>query len=161
MIRRRRLLTLAAAAALAPALPARARPIHQWRGVALGADASITLAHPDAPRIVERALAEIARLEGVFSLHRPDSALARLNATGHLAAPPFELLECLGLCGRVHAATGGAFSPSGRCMPNTMPQCAQVRSPPPRWPPRWPAPAGGACGSTRPKSGSTPAWRSR
>lgn len=115
MIRRRRLLTLTAAAALAPgmaALPARAVPIHQWRGVALGADASITLAHPDAPRIVDEALAEIARLEAIFSLHQPDSALARLNAAGRLAAPPFELLECLGLCGRVHAATGGAFDPT-------------------------------------------------
>ncbi len=35
-----------------------------------------------------------------------------MNATGRLAAPPFELLECLDLCGRVHAATNGLFDPA-------------------------------------------------
>lgn len=111
-MRRRRLLTIAAAATVAPALLARATPISQWRGVALGADATITLAHPEAERIVELALAEIARLEAIFSLHRADSALARLNAEGRLIAPPFELLDCLGLAARVHAVTGGAFDPT-------------------------------------------------
>ena len=53
MIRRRRLLSIAAAAALVPARPGHATAISQWRGVALGADASITLAHPDAERIIE------------------------------------------------------------------------------------------------------------
>jgi thiamine biosynthesis lipoprotein len=48
----------------------------------------------------------------VFSLYRTDSALTRLNAEGSLAQPPFELLECLGLCGAVHAATGGLFDPT-------------------------------------------------
>ena len=43
---------LAISAALAVAGPARATPVHQWRGVALGADASITLAHADAEAIV-------------------------------------------------------------------------------------------------------------
>lgn len=109
---RRRLLTIAAAAALAPALPARAVPISQWRGVALGAEASITLAHPEAGRIIDLARAEIARLEAVFSLYRRDSALARLNAAGRLEAPPLELLDCLALAGRVHAATDGAFDPT-------------------------------------------------
>ena len=118
MIRRRRLLTIAAAAGAAGAVafPAamRAGPtrLYQWRGVALGADASITLAHPRAEAIVDRALAEIARLEAIFSLHRPDSALARLNANGRLDAPPFELLECLSLCGAAHRASHGAFDPT-------------------------------------------------
>ena len=108
---RRRFLTIAAAAMAAPAA-ARPLPLHQWRGVALGADASITLAHPEPEAVIARALAEIARLERVFSLHRPDSALARLNREGSLPAPPFELLECLGLCGRMHAATAGRFDPT-------------------------------------------------
>lgn len=111
MIRRRRLLAIAAAA-LVPALPGHATPISQWRGVALGAEASLTLAHPDAARLIDLALAEIARLEGIFSLYRADSALMRLNASGRLDAPPFELLDCLGLAGRVHHATGGAFDPT-------------------------------------------------
>lgn len=109
---RRRFLTIAAAAAACAGLPASAAPLTRWQGVALGAPASIHLAHPQADRLIARALAEIARLEAVFSLHRPDSALARLNAAGRLEAPPFELLECLSLCGAVHAASGGAFDPS-------------------------------------------------
>ncbi|HFQ15860.1 MAG TPA: FAD:protein FMN transferase, partial [Rhodobacteraceae bacterium] len=107
---RRRFLTISAAATGAIlAGPASGANLYRWQGMALGASASITLAHPDAERIVARARREIARLEGVFSLHRPDSALARLNRDGHLANPPFELLECLGQCGAVHAASGGAF----------------------------------------------------
>lgn len=111
MISRRRFLTIAAAAAALPA-PLRAQPLYQWRGVALGANAAITLAHPQAEAIVTRARSEIARLERIFSLHDPASALARLNRDGQLDAPPFELLECLSLAGRVHAATGGRFDPT-------------------------------------------------
>ncbi|GAA0302952.1 FAD:protein FMN transferase [Rhodovulum strictum] len=109
---RRRLLTIAAAAAACAGLPARAAPLTRWHGVALGAPASIHLAHPQADRLIARALAEIARLEAIFSLHRPDSALVRLNHTGRLEAPPFELLECLSLCAAVHAASGGTFDPT-------------------------------------------------
>lgn len=108
---RRRFLAISAALTLAG--PARAdASIHQWRGVALGADASITLAHENAAAIVDRALREIARLERVFSLHDRQSALVRLNTTGRLDHPPFELLECLGIAGAVHAATGGRFDPT-------------------------------------------------
>lgn len=112
---RRRFLAISAAAATlgaAPAGPSRAAQLTRWQGIALGARATITLAHPDAARIIARARAEIDRLEGIFSLYRPDSALARLNRDGQLADPPFELLECLGQCGAVHAATGGAFDPT-------------------------------------------------
>jgi len=109
---RRRFLSICAASACAGALPRHSHAMTQWRGVALGAEASITLDHPQADQIIARARAEIARLEEIFSLHDPNSALVRLNATGHLAAPPFELLDCLSLAGRVHASTGGAFDPT-------------------------------------------------
>jgi thiamine biosynthesis lipoprotein len=109
-LNRRRFLAISAAVGLAG--PARAAPISRWQGVALGARASITLAHPEADRIIAEARAEIDRLENVFSLYRRDSALSRLNATGALEAPPLELVECLGLAGAVHAATGGAFDPT-------------------------------------------------
>jgi len=66
----------------------------------------------DAAAIAARAEAEIARLEAIFSLYRPGSALLRLNARGHLDAPPFELLECLSIAGTIHRATGGRFDPS-------------------------------------------------
>ncbi|MFP1645487.1 FAD:protein FMN transferase [Pontitalea aquivivens] len=109
---RRRFLTIAAAAAAVAGRPAAAAPLYRWRGQALGAQASIMLAHPQAERITATALAEIERLEEIFSLYRPHSAISRLNATGLLQAPPFELLECLGLAGAVHRATGGLFDPT-------------------------------------------------
>lgn len=108
---RRRFLAITAAAALAPH-GAIAAPLTRWQGHALGARATLALAHPDAGAIAARAFAEIERLEDIFSLYRMHSGLARLNAAGRLAAPPFELLECLALAGAVHDATGGAFDPS-------------------------------------------------
>lgn len=109
---RRRFLSIFAASACAVALPRPGRALTRWRGVALGAEASITLEHPQADQIIAHARAEIARLEAIFSLHDPNSALVRLNTAGQLAAPPFELLDCLALAGRVHATTGGAFDPT-------------------------------------------------
>jgi thiamine biosynthesis lipoprotein len=111
-VNRRRFLTIVAGAAALPgASPATPAP-YRWRGIALGAPASITLDNPEAPRLVAEALAEIIRLEGIFSLYRTDSALMRLNATGRLAEPPPELLELLGLCGAIHRATEGYFDPT-------------------------------------------------
>ncbi|MGC9369279.1 MAG: FAD:protein FMN transferase [Paracoccaceae bacterium] len=108
---RRRFLAITAGATLCVGR-AEAAPLRQWRGSALGAEATITLRHPDGATIARRAFDEIDRLEDIFSLYRPGSALSRLNKTGHLPAPPFELLECLGLCGAVHRASGGQFDPS-------------------------------------------------
>lgn len=108
---RRRFLSISAAAVVAGS-PAGAAPVRQFHGTALGAKATITLAHPDAAAIARRAFAEIDRLEDIFSLYRAGSALSRLNRTGRLSAPPFELLECLGLCATVHRATGGLFDPT-------------------------------------------------
>ena len=112
LLTRRRFIAISAIAPLVMGLPARARSLYRWRGIALGAQAEIWLDHPDAEAITARAAAEITRLEAIFSLYHADSALTLLNAQGHLADPPFELLECLALAGRVHAATGGLFDPS-------------------------------------------------
>lgn len=113
LLTRRRFLSISAGFAALAARPMAARAgLTEWRGIALGAKAQILLDHPEADRLIDLALAEIARLEAIFSLNRPDTALVRLNATGRLEAPPFELLECLGLSGRVHGATGGLFDPS-------------------------------------------------
>jgi FAD:protein FMN transferase len=107
---RRRFIAISAAALAAG--PVLAAPVTRWTGIALGARASITLAHPDADRIVAAARDEIARLEVVFSLYRADSSLSRLNRDGVLDAPPLELVDCLGLAGLVHDATDGAFDPT-------------------------------------------------
>lgn len=111
MTSRRRFIMISAAA-LTLATPLRAAPVYRWQSIALGAKATIRLSHPDAQAITARAAAEIARLERVFSLYRAESALSRLNATGVLDAPPFELLECLTLAGAVHSATQGRFDPT-------------------------------------------------
>ncbi|WP_099824495.1 FAD:protein FMN transferase [Oceaniglobus indicus] len=111
MTTRRRFLAISAAAIAVPGM-GRAQPIHVWQGTALGARATLRLAHPDAAAIGARVGAEISRLEDIFSLYRPDSALSRLNRDGRLVAPPFELLECLSLAGSVHAASGGRFDPT-------------------------------------------------
>ncbi len=120
MLTRRRFLAIAATATALPGLPAAGRvqaaaaPV-VWRGVAMGALASITLAHPDraaARRCITRCVAEIDRLESIFSLYRPDSAIARLNQEGILASPPQELLEVLSFSLGLAEATGGAFDPT-------------------------------------------------
>ena len=109
---RRRFLTITAACALAAPLGAQVPRLRQWHGVALGSAATIALDHPDADRLIALALAEIDRLEGIFSLYRPDSALMRLHREGRLDAPPFEMLDCLSLCGQVYQASGGRFDPT-------------------------------------------------
>ncbi|MDT8343807.1 MAG: FAD:protein FMN transferase [Thermohalobaculum sp.] len=112
---RRRVLTIAAALAALPRTALAAAPVHRWRGTALGAEASLTLVGVDGPRaeaLARGVEAEIARLEDIFSLYRPGSALSRLNRDGHLAAPPAELVALLSLCGALNGATGGAFDPT-------------------------------------------------
>lgn len=103
---RRRFLTIAAAVAASPAMA-----FTEWRGTALGARARILIDHPEAQALAARAAAEIARLEGIFSLYRP-SALTLLNRDGRLDAPPPELLECLALCDLAQQVTGGLFDPT-------------------------------------------------
>ena len=113
MITRRRLISICAAWALMPAAARAATDsTHIWTGQAMGARASLRLAHPDAEAISSRVMAEIDRLEDILSLYRPHSALSRLNQDGQIEAPPFELLECLSVAGSVHRASGGRFDPT-------------------------------------------------
>jgi thiamine biosynthesis lipoprotein len=111
MMNRRRFLTISAGL-MGLAGPALAQGLHVERGMAMGAAVTLRLAHPDGAALAQRAMAEIARLEGIFSLYRADSALVQLNAAGRLDAPPPELLECLTLAGAVHRASGGVFDPT-------------------------------------------------
>ncbi len=113
---RRRVLAVSAAVAGLAALPVRSwateSPVRTWRGVALGADACIQLAHPDkaeAERLIHLCLEEVARLERVFSLYRQDSALARLNREGVLDEPPADLVRLLAEAVAFGNRTGGAF----------------------------------------------------
>ncbi len=116
----RRFIGISAACAGLTLLPfgrtamAEAHPV-TWNGQALGAQATLVIHHHDrsaAERLVERAVAEVARLERIFSLYRDDSALVELNRVGALAAPPADLVELLKTSQQVWAATGGAFDPT-------------------------------------------------
>lgn len=121
MLTRRRFLAIAATTTLSPGLAATgggraqaAAPV-VWRGVAMGALASVTLSHPDralARRLIERCVAEVDRLESIFSLYRPHSAITRLNQEGVLAAPPQELVEVLSFGLGLAEASQGAFDPT-------------------------------------------------
>jgi thiamine biosynthesis lipoprotein len=118
-VTRRRFVCITAAAAGLALLPASrafatvASPqVKIWRGVALGADAMLQLHHPDpaeAEKLIARSLAEVSRLEKIFSLYDPESALSRLNRDGVLAGPPVELVELMSDSVRFGKLTGGAF----------------------------------------------------
>lgn len=115
---RRRVLRIAAVAgglALTPGTVGYAASVtrpQRWEGVALGARASMTLYHPDpeaGARSIRNAVAEIRRLEKIFSLYRADSALSQLNRNGALDAPPPELLRLMSEARRYSEITDGAF----------------------------------------------------
>ena len=121
---RRRFLGISAAAAglalLSPrhavhAAPQGASRSVFWEGQVMGAPARLLLHCEDERRgreLVAAALAEMRRIEAIFSLYRPDSAVSELNRTGALAAPPADLVALLRLSQHVHVATNGAFDPS-------------------------------------------------
>lgn len=114
---RRRLVTIAAAAAgtaLAGRM-ARADDAVRWHGSALGAQVSIEIHHPDraaAERLVRQSLAEVRRLEGLFSLYQPDSAICTLNRTGALAAPDPDMVKLMRAALAFADLSGGAFDPT-------------------------------------------------
>ncbi|MBB4018969.1 thiamine biosynthesis lipoprotein [Chelatococcus caeni] len=119
---RRRFIGISAAAAGLALLPTGGALAHAadgkvvvWRGTALGAVATLRIHHRDrtaAERLAARAVAEVRRLEGLFSLYRDDSALVALNRRGVLEAPPPELVTVVEECRRFHTLTGGAFDPT-------------------------------------------------
>jgi len=116
---RRRFISIAAAAGGLAALPAwaatRRVETYSWSGIALGAEASLTLQHDDeaeAKSAIAACLAEVQRLEAMFSLYREDSALVRLNASGRLEEAPLDLRILLAEALRLSERTGGAFDPT-------------------------------------------------
>ena len=116
LVTRRRVLTIVGATAALPLLgrlaAAEAAAFHTWEGVVLGADARMSLWHADAAkaqRAIQAGLAEIERLEAIFSLSRGDSELSRLNRDGVLADPSPELSLVLNESQRLGELSGGSF----------------------------------------------------
>lgn len=119
-ITRRRTICIMAAAAGLPLIPfasgaeAAIEPV-VWQGHALGAPATLILNIDDkvlAARLINRVVAEVARLESIFSLYKDGSALRELNRVGALVAPPFEMVALLEACRSAWDASGGAFDPT-------------------------------------------------
>jgi len=115
---RRRMIGISAAAAGMALLPPHMQAATEavtWRGEAMGAQASLVIHHPDrakARRLVEMTVAEVRRLERIFSLYLDDSDLVRLNRQGFLVAPSQELVDILQQAREIAATTGGAFDPT-------------------------------------------------
>ncbi len=117
-ITRRRAITIIATSAAGTLLAARHAPdgsLLDWKGVALGADARILLSADDGGRAeaaIRAAMAEISRLEAIFSLYDENSELVRLNRSKSLAQPSQDMRRLLCLCQIVHRDTGGLFDPT-------------------------------------------------
>ncbi len=113
---RRRCLTLFASAAVLP-VAANAAPTRPatWTGQSMGGDVSIVLdgfSSGESDALTELALGELSRLEEIFSLYRPTSALSKLNRDGELSEPPQELVAALEDCRMLYERSGGAFDPT-------------------------------------------------
>ena len=100
-ITRRRLITVAAAAAGLPLIlkagGAQARLV-TWEGTTLGAPSSIKLVAADeakARAAIAAALNELERLEAVFSVYRADSVLSTLNRDGRVDNAPADFVALL------------------------------------------------------------------
>lgn len=119
-ISRRRFIHISAAAAglsLAPFGQTRAEgaALATWRGTMLGAIATMQIHHRDqheADRLIAAACAEARRLERLFSLYLPDSALVELNRTGVLVDPAAELVDLLAVSQHYAELTDGKFDPT-------------------------------------------------
>jgi len=115
---RRRAITIFAAAAAGAITGGRACPAKadfEWRGVAMGADATILFngIEPEAARTtIALVEAEIDRLERALSLYRPDSELCRLNRKGTLLEPSGDLRRALGIALNISTISDGSFDPT-------------------------------------------------
>jgi len=83
-----------------------------WRGIAMGNLASIEIRHSDPVRsnaLLAAAIEEQQRLESIFSLYWPQSALSVLNRDGILRDPPFDLVRVLTEAQRFGDLSQGRF----------------------------------------------------
>jgi len=115
---RRRAIRIMAATAGVPLMIAAVRAsapkgqFHNWQGDVLGAWSELSLWHTDAAfaqRTIRKVRHEVDRYERIFSLYRPDSEIARLNAAGRLARPSPELRALVDESQRMAVLSGGAF----------------------------------------------------
>ena len=86
-----------------------------WQGYALGSEGQFTL-YTDTPSktkaVLDRCLAEIRRLESLFSLYDDQSELSTLNRLGRLQNPSAEWQPLLDAVDQAHDLTDGLFDPT-------------------------------------------------
>ena len=115
---RRRVITIFAAAAASAVTGGPARPReadYDWRGVAMGADATILFSgvEPKTARsAIAAAAAEIDRLEDALEPVPDGSELRRLNREKVLHSPSGDLRRALALALDIADRSGGLFDPS-------------------------------------------------
>lgn len=114
LLTRRRFIAVAAASAgvCKPSLAATDVRHFTWRGIVMGAQAQIQLVHADARLardVLDQCVQEIERLEDMFSLYRPASALNRLNRDGKLSRPDLSFTELIATALQISRETDGAF----------------------------------------------------
>jgi thiamine biosynthesis lipoprotein len=113
--RRRALVILASAMAYPASVRAAGTRPFEWRGTALGADARLLLWAANREKALEAinaCVAEIERLEQVFSLYRTSSEICRLNRRGVLEAPSHDMIRLLHLSRHVNQLSEGLFDPT-------------------------------------------------
>jgi thiamine biosynthesis lipoprotein len=115
---RRGFLKIAAAAAIVPAVAGSVRALapqgklYDWQLETMGTVSELALWHQNpavANRAIEQVRTEVARLDGIFSLHRADSEISRLNRDGFLDNPSGELRDVLSAGHQFSELSGGAF----------------------------------------------------
>ena len=120
-IKRRHVLGLFCSAALLSQVPraiaAESRDVErlEWRGIALGADAQLTIYHDDrveAGRLLDMILQEVERQEMLFSLYREDSVISRLNREGEVSHFAGDFYYLMSLADEQVKLTQGAFDPT-------------------------------------------------
>ena len=113
--RRRALVILASAVTLPLTGAGAAEQTFEWRGTALGADARLLLrarSRQHAREAIDACVAEIERLEQIFSLYRSSSELSDLNRNGTLASPSQDMVRLLHLSREMNRITQGLFDPT-------------------------------------------------
>ena len=117
-VSRRRFITLAAAAAGLPLLlraGGSQASLVRWEGYALGGPASIQLYHSDeaaAHQAIAASLAELKRLEAIFSVYRADSAISVLNRQGRLEQAPADLMTMVERALSLAKISDGVYDPT-------------------------------------------------
>jgi len=83
-----------------------------WNGHAMGTAVSIKFCYKekiDSKRIINEAVAEISRLNNIFSLYKKDSELIKLNKYGFINNPSLELIELLSIAKSYGDISNGLF----------------------------------------------------